>query len=233
MSVLEELARFEPFRGLGEGSRRLLAGQAVARSAARAAAVIFKGQPVSGAYIVLSGRLRVFSIAPNGTEATLYWIEPGETCVLALNCLFNDALYPAWVETEAPTSIAFIPGPVYRTLFENEPAVRALTVQTLATLVSRLMIELEQIHACGHRERLAHFLILHAAGDGTVRTTQQEIARHLGTTREGIARLVRELVGLGLVSSGRGVIVIRDLFGLRRLVAPDPAPPKSKRAARR
>ena len=31
-------------------------------------------------------------------EATLYVINPHETCVLALNCIFNDLLYPAWVE---------------------------------------------------------------------------------------------------------------------------------------
>jgi hypothetical protein len=35
------------------------------------------------------GRLRVFTIAPNGTEATLYFLDPGETCVLAINCLFT------------------------------------------------------------------------------------------------------------------------------------------------
>ncbi|MCU7864357.1 MAG: Crp/Fnr family transcriptional regulator, partial [Candidatus Thiodiazotropha sp. (ex Lucinoma borealis)] len=57
--------------------------------------VIFKGQCVSGAYLVSKGRLRVFTFAPQGSEATLYFIQPGETCVLALNCLFNDLLYPA------------------------------------------------------------------------------------------------------------------------------------------
>ena len=79
--------------------------------------------------------MRVFSLAPNATEATLYFIEPGETCVFALNSLFNDLLYPAWVQTEAATTVALIPWPLFRELFEREPLIRDMTVRTLATLV--------------------------------------------------------------------------------------------------
>jgi DNA-binding IscR family transcriptional regulator len=42
----------------------------------------------------------------------------------------------------------------------------------------------------------------------------------LGTTREVIARLMQELVARNLVSSQRGLIGIRDLAGLRRIIAP-------------
>lgn len=221
MSVLGELERFEAFRRLGPQAKALLERNVVRSSASRAAAVLHKGQPISGAYLVLSGRLRVFTIAPNGNEATLYFIDPGETCVLALNCLFNDLLYPAWVQAESATSVALIPGPVYRRLFETEPSIQNLTVHALSTLVYRLMAELEQIHASHHKERLAQFILAHAAADGTLRMTQQQLAQHLGTTREVVARLMQDLVAKGFVRTQRGQIVIKDLFGLRRLVAPD------------
>lgn len=216
------LERFEPFGRLGLESRKLLAQGLVVQSAPRAAAVLHRGQPVSGAYIVLEGRLRVFSVAPNGAEATLYFVDSGEACVLALNCLFNDLLYPAWVQAESATTVAVIPGPVYRKLFESEPAIQNLTVQALSTLVYRLMSQLEQLHAKNHKQRLVEFILTHAAADGSLRMTQQQIARHLGTTREVIARLIQEFVGNGYVKSQRGAITIRDLFGLRRVVAPDP-----------
>lgn len=104
MHTLDELQRFEPFRVLSEDSRTLLAQGLVSKQCASADMALHKGQPVSGAYVVLAGRLRVFSLSPNGTEATLYFIDPGETCVLALNCLFNDLLYPAWVQAETASS---------------------------------------------------------------------------------------------------------------------------------
>jgi CRP/FNR family transcriptional regulator, anaerobic regulatory protein len=213
------LERFEPFAGLSAEGRDLLAQGLVQKSARRAEAILHKGQPVSGAYVVLNGRLRVFTIAPNGTEATLYFIDPGETCVLALNCLFNDLLYPAWVQAEAASAVAVIPGVVYRRLFETEATIRELTVQTLATLVFRLMGELEQVHCSHHRQRLAQFILLHAAADGTLRMTQQQLAGHLGTTREVVARLMQDFVAQGLVRTRRGQVSIRDLFQLRRLLS--------------
>ena len=109
---------------------------------------------MSGAYVVLSARLRVFALAPNGTEATLYFIEPGETCVLALNCLFTDLHYPAWIQAEPPTTLALIPGAVYRKLFVREVPIQNLTVHALSTLVFRLMSDLELVHSSHHKQRL-------------------------------------------------------------------------------
>ncbi len=220
MNPLDELQRFEPFRALGEESRALLAQGLVSRRCAGTDMALHKGQPVSGAYVVLAGRLRVFSLSPNGTEATLYFIDPGETCVLALNCLFNDLLYPAWVQAETASSIALIPGAVYRKLFERETAIQNLTVHTLSTLVFRLMSELELVHSSHHKQRLANFILMQAASDGVLHMTQQQLAQHLGTTREVIARLMQEFVGLGLVDTRRGAIAIKDLFALRSLISP-------------
>jgi CRP/FNR family transcriptional regulator len=221
---LDPLEHTEPFSRIGARGKALLAHRVVRKRVARAATVLYKGQPVSGAYLVLAGRLRVFTVATNGTEATLYFIDPGETCVLALNCLFNDVLYPAWVQAETATTVAVIPGPVYRTLFESEPVIQNLTVQALSTVVYRLMSELEQVHSSNHRERLAQFILQHAASDGTLRLTQQQVAHHLGTTREVVARLLGAFVRRGLLRTRRGSITIRDVFELRRVVSPDAKP---------
>ncbi|MEO8155764.1 MAG: Crp/Fnr family transcriptional regulator [Rhizobacter sp.] len=230
MALLNELERFDSFQGLGPAGKALLSQGAVRKKSARAAIILHKGQPVSGAYIVLTGRLRVFTIAPNGTEATLYFVDPGESCVLATNCVFNDLLYPAWVQAEVATSIALIPGPVYRKLFESEPSIQNLTVQTLSALVYRLMAELEHLHSSHHKQRLAQFILLHAASDGTLHMTQHQLAQHLGTTREVVARLMQGFVARGFVQTGRGSVTLRDLFGLRRVVAPDALPAAARKA---
>lgn len=218
------LESFEPFSSLGPDGRALLAQGQTHRFTRAAEAIVHKGQPVSGAYVVLEGRLRVFTVSPSGVEATLYALTPGETCVLALNCVFNDLLYPAWVQAEQPSSVCVIPGAVYRRLFEIDGAVRDFTVRNLAGLVYRLMAELEQVHGSHHRQRLAHFILHHAASDGVLRMTQQQVAGHIGTTREVVARLMRELVASRLVRTARGEIAITDLFGLRRLLDPSGMP---------
>jgi CRP/FNR family transcriptional regulator len=230
VAVLEE---FEPFCRLSTAGKALLAQGTIRKNLPGPGSVLHKGQPVSGAYVALEGRLRVFTIGPNGTEATLYFVNPGEACVLAINCLFNDLLYPAWVQTEAAGAIALIPGPVYRRLFETEPVIQNLTVSTLSTLVYRLMAELDQVHSSNHRQRLAQFILLHSTADGSLHMTQQQLARHLGTTREVVARLMGEFVAAGLLETQRGLISICNLFGLRRVVSPDPAPGGSRVDANR
>ena len=218
MNVLDELEHFESFRGLSAQGKDLLAQGAVRRKCDRSAIALMKGQAVSGAYVVLSGRLRVFTLAPNGTEATLYFIDPGETCVLALNCLFNDLLYPAWVQAEESTAISLIPGAVYRKLFERETVIQNMTVHALSSVVFRLMSELEQIHSTHHKQRLANFILLHASSCGLLQMTQQQLAHHLGTTREVIARLLQEFVANGLVRTQRGALLILDPAELQRTV---------------
>ena len=139
-SSLESLG---PFRQLSEASRALLRRGAVFAECGPPAPILQPGQSISGAYFVVRGRLRVYAIAPDGTEATLYFINPGETCVFALNSLFNDLRYPAWVQADTDTSVALIPGPVFRELFQKEPAIQDVTVRALSTLVFRLIEELE------------------------------------------------------------------------------------------
>ncbi|MCK9199881.1 MAG: Crp/Fnr family transcriptional regulator [Gallionella sp.] len=168
--------------------------------------IINKGNNVAGAYVVVRGRLRVYSISPGGNEATLYFINPGEVCILALNCIFNNLQYPAWVQTEPDTCVGVIPSLTYRTLFQTEPSIQNLTVHALSVLVFRLMEELEEVHALNLNERLAKFILMRSEADGQLRMTQSELAAHLGTTREVVAKLLRKLVADGVIQTGRATI---------------------------
>lgn len=189
----------------------------------RSGPVIHKGQAVSGAYIVLAGELRVYTCSPDGAEATLYLLHRGETCVLTLNCLFNDLRYPAWVEATANSEVAMIPGDLYRQLFAEEAAVRETTVTAMSGLVFRLMDELEEIHTLTLEQRLARFLLNNASHDGVVRMTQQQLASHLGTTREVIARLLQGMRNRRMLSTGRGKVIVGDAALLASLVTPEDA----------
>lgn len=219
MATKELLDHTPPFSLLTEAGKALLNKEVQYSICPQGAAVLFKGQRASGAYFVVEGRLRVYSLAPDGTEATLYFIDPGETCVFALNSLFNDLRYPAWVQAEAETKVAVISGAVFRKLFQSEPVMQDITVRALSTLVFRLMEELEEIHAYKLEHRLANLLLTHASEDGEVRMTQQQIANHLGTTREVIARLMREFVAAGYVVTKRGLSIVSNPQALSHLIA--------------
>lgn len=202
----------------GEG--RALLERTMARRAFQAGqTVIEKGDPVSGAFFVLTGALRVYALSPAGREAGLYLLRPGETCVLALNSLFADLRYPAFVRADSDCTVGIAPGHAFRALFEREPAIRDLTVRALSTLVFRLMDELEQVHSLTLEQRLAATLLSQADGGSVARRTQQRLADHLGATREAVARIMARLSTQGAIEAGRGAVRLVDFPALRRIAA--------------
>ena len=207
VAALESLA---PFQHLSDAGRQVLRQALRHHTFARRATVLARADAVGGAYFVVSGRLRVYTSSAAGREATLYEINPGETCVLALNCLFNDLRYPAWVDASPGTRVAILDGRSYRWLFDHEATVRDMTIRALSTVVFRLMLALEDVQTRPLEQRLASFLVLHASSRGEVAMTQQTIGDHLGTTREVVARLLARLARLRLLTRRRGRVVIHD-----------------------
>jgi len=179
--------------------------------------VLDKGASVSGAYFVLEGALRVFTLSPQGKQVTLYRVLPGQTCILAINSLFNSFLYPAWVEAEEQTILGVLPGDIYRQLFRGEAVVQDITIKALSSTVFGLMSALEKHHCQTIKQRLAHYLLVRLAPDATVYATQQAIADDLGSTREFVARILSRLTRQGLIQTGRGKIQILDTEALRQL----------------
>lgn len=201
-----------PFLGrLGERGRRELGALAATRVVG-GRKLLRRGDAANGAYLVLEGAMRVYYITPEGREATLYRVDPGGTCVLALAATFNDAPYPAWVDAGA-SGVEFVrvPADVFRRLLDDE-AFRAFVYGALTGRLFELMARLEEVRSASMEERVARYLLARAreAADGTVRMTQTGIASELGTAREVVFRSLRKLVQRGVIASGRGCIRVVD-----------------------
>ncbi len=179
--------------------------------------LVAQGDEVAGAYLVEEGALRVYYTSEDGREGTLYWVEPGQSCILALNCTFSRLAYPAWVESDGATRFSVVPGDVYRKLFAADPAVQRFTFETLSGRLFKLMALIEETASQGLEARVAAFLLRRAKGETRLALTQEQLARHLSTSREVVSRVLRGLSALGLVNTGHGQIVIVNSEGLRRI----------------
>lgn len=180
---------------------------------------IQKGESVSGVCLVEKGALRVFNTHSAGRETTLYTVTPGQSCLLAINCVFSELPYPAWVRVdEIDTQIISIPARAYRDLYQMDPAVRDFTFEVLSRRVFDLMTRLEEASLYGLDSRLASFLVRSADASGVVKATHQDIALHLGTAREVVSRILLEFRRASLVATSRGAIYI---LSLKRLASYD------------
>lgn len=213
------LSRFPFADSLSPGSRTALERELLSFSVEGKQTLIQKGDTVSGAYLVTRGALRVYSMNANGRESTLYIIEPGESCILAMNCVFSDILYPAWVESDrSTTEIVVIPSHVYRRMHESERAVQRFTFEVLSARIFDLMAALEDATTLPLDRRLANFVLRRSDSGLRLVMSHEEIASHLGTAREVVSRYLRNFENAGLVRVGRGYTEIASVEGLRAFI---------------
>lgn len=181
--------------------------------------ILRPGDTVNGVYLVRSGAIRVYYISPDGREGTLYWIEPGESCILALNSLFTEIPYPAWASAdEGGAEILSISGAVFRDLFAKEPAVQRFLFEQLSERVFSLLQVLESTMRLPQEERLVVLLLAQADKSGVVHLSQDKLARHLGTIREVVSRLLRNLASQGLVAMAPRKVTILDRARLEKMI---------------
>ena len=218
MKPLEALARFELVRALGADARAEIDAQARVRVVAPGTRLIERGTECGGVFLVTLGAIRVFFVRPNGREGTLYWVDEGQPCFLSLDCAFKQVPYPAWAEADdRPTQFVVIPAALFRRLYENEPAARRFAFDALSERVHELMGLIEQSATLALEQRAAALLLERADDDGTVSTSQERLASHLGTAREVLARILRSFRSEGLVETRRRRVVILEPDALRKL----------------
>lgn len=207
-----------PFLAGATAATRELVAALPVRQVAPRSPVLHRGDGVDGVFLVVGGSLRVFYIAQDGHEATLYRVRPGQTCILALTAAFRSDPYPAWVETEdEQLSFVLVPGAMFRELYNAEPTFRSFVFEVLSGRVFELMSRLEDLGSLRVEQRLAAFLLEAADSAGEVVMSQARLAAHLGTAREVVFRALRTMSDAHLVATSRGRVRVLDAPGLRRL----------------
>jgi CRP/FNR family transcriptional regulator len=173
-----------------------------------------------GALAIVAGSLRVYYVSAEGCEATLYTVEPGGTCVLALTATMNAEAYPAYVDA-GPTGAEFVvvPARLVYTLVDGERAFREFVFGALSGRIFDLMRTLEEVGSDQVQQRVARYLVRCQGPDACVRVSQARIAAELGTAREVIFRALRSLCTRSIVTTGRLCIRIADAERLAQVAS--------------
>lgn len=213
------LPKFNFLDDLSDASRSTLAATTNRVSLPPRTPVLAQGDEISGVFLVEKGSLRIYYVNAEGREGTLYWVDAGQSCILALNCLFSQLPYPAWVETDdAETDVAIISGDAYRELYLKEAPLQKFTFDALSGRLFDLMTLLQETGSLGLEQRLAAFLLRRSGDDEHLDITHERIANHLGTSREVASRVLRNLASRGGVVLGHRTISITDAELLENLV---------------
>lgn len=158
--------------------------------------------------LLLEGSMRVYQSAPDGRELTLYRMEPGDPCLLSLNGLLQDQDLQVSAQSITDAhAIGIAEGPFYAALAGSQ-AFRAYVLSALNSRLCELMRLVQDTAFQNLSVRLACLLgqLFERARSNTIRVTHQGLAQELGTTREAVSRLLKELEQRACIHLARGRI---------------------------
>ena len=160
--------------------------------------------------LVLKGSLKVMRTDPQGHEILLYYITPGESCIMSfLGGIHNEtSKVKAVVEEDA--EILFIPVDkasewvkkfpewsdfifrLYHKRFEELlTAVNAIAFQKLDSRLLQLLKQKSELYKSKE-----------------ISITHQQLADELGTAREAVSRVIKQMENEGLVKLARNKITL-------------------------
>jgi CRP/FNR family cyclic AMP-dependent transcriptional regulator len=223
--VVELLGRVPAFSTLEPSDLQRIAELAVPRRFEPGQAVFREGDQSDTCYVVREGHARATRTHGDGRTITLATFGPGD--IFGELAMFEDERRSATVEAIEPTSVVGVLGPDMRRLMGEHPEIATrlvialgrrlremnarLSRQSFQTVQSRVAVVLselvEQEVAAGN-----------SSGDVLVTATQADLAQLAGSSRESASRFLAVLERAGIISQGRGRLVVHDAKALDQYV---------------
>lgn len=172
------------------------------------------GQFIKAVPLVLEGSIKIMRVDEDGKELFLYYLETGETCALSLTCC--SAARPSEIKAivEEKASLLFIPIQIHEQLVDEFKQWKEFVSTTYQHRFQEMLTVLDAVAFKRMDERLMNYIVtkMKQLKSNELHTTHQEIANELGTAREVISRLLKQLEKKKWIELGRNVIYIRDDF---------------------
>jgi CRP/FNR family transcriptional regulator len=223
--VVELLGRVPVFSTLEPADLERIAELAVPRSFAPGQAVFREGDASDTCYVVRQGHARAVRTHRDGRTITLARFGPGD--IFGELAMFEDELRSATVEAIEPMDVVAVLGPDMRRLMSEHPQIamrlvialgrrlremnERLSRQSFQTVQSRVASVLSELTA---QEVAAG----HDPADVLITATQADLAQLAGSSRESASRFLAVLERAGVISQGRGRLVVHRPQALEQYV---------------
>ncbi|HEX6939511.1 MAG TPA: Crp/Fnr family transcriptional regulator [Longimicrobiales bacterium] len=214
------LRRLSLFAGLSDEAVRAVAARTVSRAVRRNELLFRKGEPCRGLYVVVEGKVQVYRASPDGREQVLHVEGPGRP--LAEVPVFDGGPYPASARALEDGRVLFLPIDEFQALYRSYPEIADAVIRDLGRRLRRMVALVEKVTLLDVPARVAATIVEAAEAAGAFRDggafvvpqTQEELARGLATTREGVARALARLRKQGIIAQEGAHIRILDAAAL-------------------
>jgi CRP/FNR family cyclic AMP-dependent transcriptional regulator len=223
--VADLLGRVPVFSTLERADLERIAEVSVPRTFEPGQAVFREGDASDTCYVVREGHGRAIRTHGDGRTITLASFGPGD--FFGELAMFEDELRSATVEAIERMSVIGVLGPDMRRLMSEHPQIAMRLVISLGRRLRETNERLSRQSFQTVQSRVAVVLgnlVEEAVADGRegadvlVTATQADLAQLAGSSRESASRFLAVLERAGVISQGRGRLVIHDPEALKQYV---------------
>jgi CRP/FNR family transcriptional regulator len=161
--------------------------------------------------IVLKGSLRVLRQEPDGREILLYYVGPGESCIMSLYGGMHNS--PSLVKAEAAedTEILQFPADKAGEWIRRYPEWTEFILSLYHKRFEELLNIVNEVAFQKLEDRVYNLLLKKAQllQSSELQTTHQQLAEELGTSREVISRQLKQLEKEGRIVLNRNKISLK------------------------
>jgi CRP/FNR family transcriptional regulator len=171
--------------------------------------VLREGAFIKEIPILIEGSIKVRKTDSSGKEIVLYHIQPGESCILSITSCLNEKQSKAEALTAEKSKIIVVSAQKVKEWMDTYKSwrkfVMSLYYQRLDEVLSLVdTIAFKQVDV----RLLDHLKELSVEQGKSIKKTHQQLANELGTAREVVSRLLKQLEKKGLIVMERGLIHI-------------------------
>jgi CRP/FNR family cyclic AMP-dependent transcriptional regulator len=206
------------FAGLSESDLQAIAKKTVIKDYDKNSIVVTEGEFTQSLYVIISGRVKVFLDDENGKELVLDTKGPGEYFG---EMVLDEGPRSASVSTVEPCQFAVISTAEFKNLVLTHPEMALMVIKNLIHMARGLNENVRSLAMLDVYGRVSRMLLdLSVEQEGKLvfpeKLTQQQMATRVGTSREVVNRVLRDLTAGGYIRvEDKRIIINKPLPVLR------------------
>jgi len=161
--------------------------------------------------IVIRGAIKVIRTEEDGREILLYYIKPGESCIMSFLGGMHNETSKVKAEVEEDAELLFLPIDKVSLFIKEYPEWLDYIFRLYHKRFEELLDIVNAIAFKKVDERLLALLRKkqELLGKPSITITHEQLANELGTARVVVSRLLKQLEEDGVVELGRNKIILR------------------------
>ena len=218
MEIRKFLSNTFLFTSFTEKEIDLLLASTSLKKVGRGEQIFSEGIDATAFFIVVSGKVKIYKLSPDGKEYTLHIHGPGD--LVAEAAIFDSMVYPASCMALEDTTLVRISREGFLNLIKAHPELSLKMMSGYSKRLRQFVAKIEELSLKDIKSRLAGYLIENSSVENGVAVchlsySKKELSSLLGTIPETLSRALAFLKQKKLIIEKDNTIIIPDPEKLR------------------